>query len=141
VDSRLGGVAISQAKIARYIDKGFTSRVTLERGGLRGRWKLGPSRACGQGKKDDVTIWHSGPATVGTRTYQELPVSPFFTVNIGFAAWNLNAASWSNCADSAPSAEHRLHTTVCARAFDFDRALVTLDNYSSRSLHASCKPT
>jgi hypothetical protein len=31
-----------------------------------------------------VTLWRDGDATVGGHTYEELPVSPFFTVNIGY---------------------------------------------------------
>ena len=31
-----------------------------------------------------IAVSHSAPAVVGTRTYDELPVSPFATVNIGW---------------------------------------------------------
>ncbi|HEY4182781.1 MAG TPA: hypothetical protein VGM90_38380 [Kofleriaceae bacterium] len=31
-----------------------------------------------------VTVWKNHPGKVGTYTYDELPISPFFTVNIGW---------------------------------------------------------
>jgi hypothetical protein len=31
-----------------------------------------------------VAVWHRGSPTVGGQTYDELPVSPFFTVNVGW---------------------------------------------------------
>ncbi|HEY4183177.1 MAG TPA: hypothetical protein VGM90_40415 [Kofleriaceae bacterium] len=31
-----------------------------------------------------VTVWRNHPGTVGTYSYDELPISPFFTVNIGW---------------------------------------------------------
>ena len=45
---------------------------------LHGRFYLQPWLALG------VALSHSARATVGTHTYHELPVSPFFTVNIGW---------------------------------------------------------